>query len=1358
MDFIRQLQIQRSDYKYASQARTQSESLKQLSAGIYTEEERFVYELLQNAVDAFIETQNRCLNIVISIKEDILCFKHNGSPFSQKDIEGLCDVGQSNKAENTNSTNKKKVGYKGIGFKSVFMQSVDYVCVKSGSYCFKFDKTECAKLMPSFPDGKLDPDDTPWQIVPITCSAPNNFSTARYNVATFIKSNSIQNLSSKIKKLLENPQFLLFLNADNINIKFFKNSTQIISAGRETSDGGVRLTCNNEVVSRWLVHTTRPIPVDKTVRESLKNDFNTPPKLKEATDFEISFAISVSQNGDIQEVEDSVLYTFLPTSYKNLGVPFLINANFITDAGRQQLHQQSEWNRLIFASIPKHFFKWVAELSLKHHDFYKILPSKNPKSSDELTRIYADSFQSALDAIAFIPSRKENGLLRVKEAINDNVDFASVVGINTLIKHINKEYSKSFTRSSFFDCEDSKTLDDYGVFCFDVNKLKAYFDDKDAIGALTAQQCKEFIDFFVRYTDDSNSKDRIINTIKDCRFLLCDDNKVRIPSDCYFPTEYSSDKSNIPLIHPKVFQYIKAKRLFDWFKELGVENMSLSNYLNDVYCKCNYNITKDNAIEVGKIVYEAFLKGSLDSIPTKYLKRLKFLSTTGELFYADELYLSQIYHPQYELEDMVDDDMFVSEKYAEYGDINIWKSIFLHLGMSENLNLTKRRYYEKIKNICTVQDSHASELAIIEKDFNKLPTYHYMYAYEIEYYPAVINISENEILAKLFTEIFKSTYKKIDDSCFLYYRWGVGEHLSMRGDFLKKKNADFNIRVFILKHCQLYPTTTGTAMYANEIFLNTEINSLICGRYLPVLGVKTTLSESWASILPFKRDLQIEDLLTLLTKAADDSENDNKDRICSIYKRIVELGLQNSPSINEWGKNNRILTKRDGEFLSPSELYHITIDGFKSDKRAYTGKIDDSIKDSLLELFRNMGVRVIDKVNPVFKGERESNELRELLLKKSQYIALLKKENEKKKSFSECHSLIDKKINESTFIHCKSISLSYGDEDDVIDKNTFSQDNAFYYTGSLKASRLEPLLDPLCKYFGIRGYSSELLIVLITSEHDELVEFLKEKGYDTSNLVAPVNQRVNSNSNSTPPRDISKRVEIEIPTEEKLEQLEDNADQEVFGEQSDEMPRELFEKNIADINAMMEGTGFTLSPDDRNAEHIITRFRILEFIKAQGFKLASDFNEEEYLRLEKYSAIPLANGLYVNVQGAKYGIWNVSPEIWEDIVERGNYMCLCIGNGPDDFIFINGEDDIKDIAEKTKNVFIRLTATERMDIMSTIKSIFSQTASTWDNICIKEIYPDRDAHLMLLVHKTKDKVINSMYYTDFSSDGGGYGF
>jgi hypothetical protein len=196
------------------------------------------------------------------------------------------------------------------------------------------------------------------------------------------------------------------------------------------------------------------------------------------------------------------------------------------------------------------------------------------------------------------------------------------------------------------------------------------------------------------------SKDRIISILKECKFLVCDDNTVKKTTECYFPTEYTSENNTyIPLIHSTVFSYIKTKHLFDWFKGLGVENMSVSNYLCDVYCKQNYKINVNNAIEVGKIVYDAFMKGSLNDIPERFLKQLRFLSTKGNLFYADELYLSHYYHPQVDLEELIDDDMFVSEKYSEYGDINIWKSIFLRLGMSEYINLTTRRYNKRITEI-----------------------------------------------------------------------------------------------------------------------------------------------------------------------------------------------------------------------------------------------------------------------------------------------------------------------------------------------------------------------------------------------------------------------------------------------------------------------------------------------------------------------------------------------------------------------------------------------------------------------------------------------------------------------------------
>ena len=110
MSFIQELYKKRSNYSDPDQATMQENSLEKLSSGIYTEGERFVFELLQNAVDA--HSASGCLNVSIRVQDGYLVFMHNGDAFTPEDIEGLCFVGRKgDKVRNT-----KKIGYKGIAF------------------------------------------------------------------------------------------------------------------------------------------------------------------------------------------------------------------------------------------------------------------------------------------------------------------------------------------------------------------------------------------------------------------------------------------------------------------------------------------------------------------------------------------------------------------------------------------------------------------------------------------------------------------------------------------------------------------------------------------------------------------------------------------------------------------------------------------------------------------------------------------------------------------------------------------------------------------------------------------------------------------------------------------------------------------------------------------------------------------------------------------------------------------------------------------------------------------------------------------------------------------------------------------
>lgn len=76
---------------------------------LYTDKSHFVYELLQNAEDASAS------KIRFVAKDNQLEVYHDGNPFTEENLQALCDIGKSDKVEDLN-----KIGEFGVGFKSVF--------------------------------------------------------------------------------------------------------------------------------------------------------------------------------------------------------------------------------------------------------------------------------------------------------------------------------------------------------------------------------------------------------------------------------------------------------------------------------------------------------------------------------------------------------------------------------------------------------------------------------------------------------------------------------------------------------------------------------------------------------------------------------------------------------------------------------------------------------------------------------------------------------------------------------------------------------------------------------------------------------------------------------------------------------------------------------------------------------------------------------------------------------------------------------------------------------------------------------------------------------------------------------------
>ena len=1301
MSIIEKLQKVNSDYNHVSQIRNQARSLALLSSGIYTEAERFVYELLQNAIDAFVDVDFDRLDIRISLIGDYFVFMHNGAAFSDSDIEGLCSVGNGNKSKNS-----KKVGYKGIGFKAVFIQS-SLVYVQSGkTCCFKFDKEACFNLLPENLKAELKRDnvplydDVPWQIIPIESNPPVKLDAEGFNVVIYIKMSRLAELLPKIKKLLTDKEFLLFLNAKQVSVSLFDNNRQITSISRAKKGEVVELAVNGTVQSRWMMHS-ESVAVTGKVREYIsQNVSSVPEKLRDANQIEVTFSVKVGDDGKFVPLENSVVYTYLPTSYGGLGVLYLINANFLTDAGRQQLQKDSEWNKLIFREAPRLFLKWVSTISHKHPEYYKILP-KRFRFYDELSGIFFNSLSEAIKDIAFLPSVRVSGkTVLVSDAYIDRIGLSKVFGVEKFLSCVNKCFNRNYDEDGEVADVDSAILSEYGVKIFATREVLQLLIDGRILADITADENFKLVEFLRKHITSREE----IEDLGHVAFLLDDTNSLCVARNLCLPSEFKSQNApakDVRTLNESLYETLKDKEELLWLRDnFGIKEMSNFGFVEYILEHPDDYVTIDNAISLGRFLFRVWKKENfLDrSDVAEKFKRVLFLTNTGELKPIVNLYLGSKYQPKHDIEKVAPDrGMFISPKYPEDNDcLEDWSFFLKKCGASDSVGITQRIFDEKkdAEELKAYPILEEAAVAFYSKQHERTnyrgfrnPIIQKRIAVSYFTFIDPMGPVNRELEKYVLNIVLAQSFRRevIEDKISGTVKWwGTSKEDSLFNLVASKYKTFIE---YALAEKQLFPTVMGTSLPAKYVFINNSKITRLAGQYLPVLDISNTVHDSWRKILPFKETLTLDDYLMLLDNIANDTEHakNNRERVSSIYESLIVEGYYTNEEVGEWGKTHKILSKNN-EYMFPSDLSYITIAGFGSVCQAY-GKVDRHLQYQLIDLFRTLGVRIVDKVSPEFLPPcpKESIGLKDKLSCKIAYIAMIRSHH-RKSDYDECVKEVEKLIDCCSFYQCERIDLSYGDDEDRISKVAYAEGTKFYYVGELGPTKMELLTKSLCKYFGLGDKDGELLIVLISNTYNELDEYFKEKGY-ADELLNKVKKVVAAQSEVKGKDSAEASTCLESGVGQTLE-----SDDNVAPDESEKRSYKIGEYEVGEDEYSQLSQIFAggVTSDDADAEKKqdeskLACLRLFNYLRRLELEPSMDgHTDSQYIVKNLYAKfkklgpnLDLKDGRTIHVISAMGGIAYLPPYWWDKVVKDPRAeICAVAGAREEDFCFIRNRDDL----------------------------------------------------------------------------------
>jgi hypothetical protein len=346
---------------------------------LYTDRTHFIFELLQNAEDAGAS------RIFFRLFEDRLEVSHDGRLFNERDVRGICGVGEGTKADDLT-----QIGKFGIGFKSVYAYTINPE-IHSGDESFIIEN-----YVRPFPAKRR--------------TIEKQYTTLfifAFNRNEISGNTACDEIRSRLLNL--NVRTLLFLRKiDKIVYKLPDQTSGIYM--RETKTKGTARYVTVMVQSNgkgdyqeWLIFE-RPVKIpDKSARVKIEIAFQVTPKTKNSP-------------ATIKKIGVSPLVVYFPTE-KDTRFGFLIQGPYRTTPSRDNVPHGDNWNKTLVletAQLLSSVLPDLKKLGLLNVAALQALPIRmNEFPQDGMFYPIVDSIRKTLASKELLPA--DNGTFATAE-------------------------------------------------------------------------------------------------------------------------------------------------------------------------------------------------------------------------------------------------------------------------------------------------------------------------------------------------------------------------------------------------------------------------------------------------------------------------------------------------------------------------------------------------------------------------------------------------------------------------------------------------------------------------------------------------------------------------------------------------------------------------------------------------------------------------------------------------------------------------------------------------------------------------------------------------------------------------------